>query len=241
MEELMLLESKLNEQKQEVYYIEARKLAEKLGFAKAQLKRWIDNNILKNETFEEGRDYRRFNRVLNRGGKEVVDCELSLKTAKKLVFLTKNKYSEKLFDYLEECENRLRQQQLTVQPLNLSPRQIAALLIKQEEEKEKLQQQVALITVQSKGKAQRQELSTKVSNVVRMVAKEGKVAYDRVWRRLYRQFNANHRRAWWGTSQQAKNHWEYISKNATLDDLKLFLNYALSYIEEINKGEFWVD
>lgn len=240
MEELMLLESKLNDQKQEVYYIQARKLAERLGFTKSQIKRWIDRNIINNECFEEGKDYRCIN-CTTKQNKTVIDCELSLKTAKKLCFLTKNKYSEKIFDYFEECESRLRQQQMTVPYVNIPPRQIAAILIKQEEEKERLQQQVALITLQSKGKAQRQELSSKVSNLVRTVAKEAGVPYDRVWRRLYRQFNANHHRVWWGASQQAKNHWEYITKNATLEDLRFFLDYALSYLEEINRNEFWVD
>lgn len=117
--------------------------------------------------------------------------------------------------------------------------QAGKTLEKRKKENEELIQKVINTSLEAKGKYQRDEISAKINAQIRKVAQETNTPYANVWARLYRMFENNKKRWWWGNAMQAKNHWEFISKNAPLEDLKIMFDYAKSFDVEVANKEFF--
>jgi anti-repressor protein len=112
--------------------VSARELYETLGYDGSQFSRWAKKNIIENKFATESEDYIGFD--INVEGNGVKDYALAIDFAKKLCMISKTKIGEKVRNYFIEREKVSFQK--TALP---SAKELALLVIKAEEEKERLQ------------------------------------------------------------------------------------------------------
>jgi Rha family phage regulatory protein len=128
-----------------------------------------------------------------------------------------NKMEEEIVN--KKNNNLIIPENFTKLPLEEMLIQTGKWLKVKKEENEQLAQKLLNSSLEAKGKYQRDEISAKINAQIRKVAQETNTPYANVWARLYRMFENNKKRWWWGNAMQAKNHWDFISKNAPIDDL----------------------
>lgn len=148
-----------------------------------------------------------------------------------------NKMEEEIVN--KKNNNLIIPEHFTQLPLEEMLIQTGKWLKVKKEENEQLAQKLLNSSLEAKGKYQRDEISAKINAQIRKVAQETNTPYANVWARLYRMFENNKKRWWWGNAMQAKNHWDFISKNAPIDDLKIMFDYAKSFDVEVANKEFF--
>ncbi len=124
--------------------VSARELYEFLE-VKAQFTDWCKRMF--EYGFVENQDYVLLlkNVKQTRGGQNAIDYALTLDTSKEIAMLQRSDKGKLARQYFIECEKQLKTSQLTNTPV-LSPKELALLVIKAEEEKERLMVEVAALT-----------------------------------------------------------------------------------------------
>lgn len=83
--------------------VDCKLLHQNLGLSKSNWNKWIRNNVINNEFFEEGRDYTTFVSSTN-GGKETINFWITIEFAKHICMTSKSKKAHEIRNYFIECE-----------------------------------------------------------------------------------------------------------------------------------------
>lgn len=107
-----------------------------LGFHKSQWARWSKKNIINNPFSVEGEDWEGFDTMAN--GNPTTDYVLSLEFAKRISMMAKTEKGDEARTYFLECEKK------TAKLPELTPLELARMIVKAEEEKLLLQNKIAI-------------------------------------------------------------------------------------------------
>lgn len=84
--------------------VDCKLLYQNLGLNKSNWSKWIKNNVINNDFFEEGRDYTRFVLGTNGGGKETINFWITIEFAKHICMTSKSQKAHEIRNYFIECE-----------------------------------------------------------------------------------------------------------------------------------------
>lgn len=116
--------------------VSAKELYEFLGLSNSQWSRWYNSNIIKDDFFTENFDYQTLDIMSN--GNPTKDFAITIQMAKELSMLARTEKGKQARKYFIECERKLK----SIQPQQLSRKDLAYMVIAAEEKAERLQLEI---------------------------------------------------------------------------------------------------